>query len=72
MSPKTRCTCATNIRCSVSSVLHTESEINNRRNVFALVSYDCVLNVTGEGFLQQVEGPKFLGIVTSKLTLPQG
>jgi hypothetical protein len=72
MTPKTRRTCATNIRCSISSVLLTESEINKRGNVFALVRYDCALNVTVEGFLLQAEGPKFLGTVTPKLSVSQG
>lgn len=40
--------------------------------MFALVSYDCALNVTGEGFLLEAEGAKFLGIVTSKLSVSQG
>ena len=40
--------------------------------MFALVRYVCALDVTGEGCLLRVEGPKFLGIVTSKLSVPQG
>lgn len=72
MSPKTRRACATNIRRSVSTVLLMESEINKHRNVFAFASYEIALNVRGEGSHLQVEGPKLLGTVTSKLSVPRG
>jgi len=49
----------------------TESEINKRRNVLPLLSYDCV-ECYGRGVSPGVEGPKFLGIVMSKLSVLQG
>jgi hypothetical protein len=55
MNTKNRRTCATNTRCVISTVLLAESEINQWRNVFALLCmyvecYGREVSPTGGGF----------------------